>query len=167
MSLGTLALSLTILWLAIHALDRLVRTHHRKHASILPSTSARNNINTTHVTLHHIHLRIQTTTLNSTHERLSSAFSTKRFERLRNLLCWFYDLGSGVGVVGMVVGVSVLVWTVGELVGVSVGRKMGRRVVKRALDAAQPRTSLLNPIVSSFPFIGIIIVIYISCRSQG
>ena len=67
----------------------------------------------------------------------------------------------------MVVGVGVLVWTVGELVGVSVGRKMGRRVVKRALEAAQPRTSLLNPIVSSFPFIGIIIVIYISCRSRG
>jgi hypothetical protein len=72
---------------------------------------------------------------------------------VKKVLVAFYDLGAGMGVVGMGVGVGVLLWTFWELVVGLVGRgEEGVEVVKRAVEATKVvqtgRTSLLQPIAS-------------------
>ena len=154
MSFGTLCLSLTIFWLAIHALSTLFPNH----TTLLPTTAPRLRASSTHITVKHLHLRIQTTTWNSVHDQLATRLASKPFRRARKALNCFYDIGSVVGVLGMVVGVGVLIWTLGEL-GVGVIGKLSAQegqvggIVKRALESSriiqtERTTSLLNPIVS-------------------
>ena len=156
MTLGTLCLCLTCLWLVIHALNYFILTCHRP--SVLPTFTTPRNRNTTQITLKHIHLRIQTTAWNSAHERLTSRLARKRYDAVRKGMCLFYNLGSGAGVVGMVLVICILGWTLGGL-AVRLVRRFAVRedgvngIVKRALEDTHVvqtvrTTSFIKPIVS-------------------
>ncbi|KIM76861.1 hypothetical protein PILCRDRAFT_825840 [Piloderma croceum F 1598] len=151
MTVGTLCLSLSLLWLVIHAVHN-ARTH-KAHVPLLPTTSPHLRANSqTHITLKHLHIHIQTTAWNPAHERLAALLASKHYGRVKKVLIAFYDLGAGMGVVGMGVGVGVLLWTFWELVVGLIGSgEVGREVVKRTMEATRVvqtgRASLLQPII--------------------
>jgi S2P endopeptidase len=161
-------LVLVFLWASIHAIRHYVVR--RTLNSLLPSIS--NNIgrgslwhtSTTQVFLNSFHLRLQTTAWNIYHDILSTEFKNERNFLLSRTLMIFYDLGSIFGVLGMLSGLLLLLWTCG-LCSLSLATKISRYsntintisssvatgFAKRGLDAATgllpEHESFIKPIV--------------------
>ncbi|KAG6873700.1 hypothetical protein C0995_012162 [Termitomyces sp. Mi166 len=128
MSLASAFLVLTLVWVAIYALNYLLRSF--KTRSLLPSTTStrhaqRNNWteSTTTVVLKGLHLRVQTTAWNLSHDILSTSLGSRQKACLRRVLMQFYDLGSVVGLMGMVITLGFLL-TTGSTSAVSLARKV-------------------------------------------
>jgi S2P endopeptidase len=143
MTIGTLCLSLSLLWLLIHA----IHNARNNHIPLLPTTSPSSQ---SHITLKLLHIHFQTTACNAAHDHFATLLASKPYGRVKKILIAFYNLGAGLGVIGMGVGVGVLLWSFSELVIGLVGRGQGSvEVVKRAVETTTVgRTSLLQPIVS-------------------
>lgn len=63
------------------------------------------------VVLHHVYLRIETSALNSWHDRLSSYFVYRSHVRAKRGLTLLYDAGSITGVLGMLLAMVILLLT--------------------------------------------------------
>jgi S2P endopeptidase len=113
MSLASFAYGLSIFWLIIHALQRLLR--YRKDDIILPShrPGFRNydRAHKWHVTIRFLQARIETSRWNEIHDRLSARLKKKGCLRFRIWLERFYNVGFASGVTGMVVAFGLLIWT--------------------------------------------------------
>lgn len=119
------------------------------------------------ITLKKLHLRVQTTAWNRTHDQLASRLANKHSVKRKALLTRIYDGGCVLGLAGMIVALCLLLWTAGNLCVSLIetsGQLSGRheitdsvsRSLKRALDDTQSSLSgpsknaqaMLKPIVS-------------------
>ncbi|KAG2004629.1 hypothetical protein CC2G_003164 [Coprinopsis cinerea AmutBmut pab1-1] len=140
MSFITLIVTLSIFWLALHALFAYFRHSSSGNSSSQlpfrrfdsPTTNSRQglarflrflgiNLNldsgNTEVTLKNVHLRIETSAFNEVHDRFTAWFLKRRRAGLTRAVKRLYDVGTVVCVAGMVVGVAGLVWVVGSGIG--------------------------------------------------
>ncbi|KAG6897587.1 hypothetical protein C0992_013263 [Termitomyces sp. T32_za158] len=142
MSLASVLLVLTLVWATIYTLSYCLKPS--KNHSLLPSANTarhtRRSIwteSTTTVVLKGLHFRIQTTAWNLAHDCLSTSLGTGQKARLRRVLKQFYDLGSVVCLMGMLVALGFLV-TSGSTSAVSLARKL----VVPASDPSEARNAL-------------------------
>lgn len=169
MSVETLSLVITALWLVIYTLDRLCNHDSNGPRNLplpvgVPSTRLRSSTSSTHIIIQHLHLRIQTNAFNKLHQRLCARFANRRFALAKKSLTVFYDAGSMFGVLGMLGALGIVIWTAGDLVRLLFGWNFtllveaGSGYGKRSLDAVAAPTmqthksssgSLLKPIVSN------------------
>lgn len=157
MSLPTASFWITLLWLIIYA----VKYTSRRPRSLLPSSHNRRL--TTELTVKHLNIRLKTEAFNVFHDKLSTWLSHNDSQILRQILLKLYDLGSLLGVIGMLLGFSLLFLTVASLSSeiLHAGRNhSANTVTKREFDyVADPTTPTapasdllrINPIVS-IPF---------------
>ncbi|KAF8154677.1 hypothetical protein B0H34DRAFT_783787 [Crassisporium funariophilum] len=117
MSLGSATVLLASIWCIIHLLNYAVN---RKGLSVLP-TNQRNpgsiphrysirNSHTTQVSLKALHLRISTTAWNGYHDVLAAHLARRGKYKLNWFFRWGYNLGTVVGILGMLTGLAVLFW---------------------------------------------------------
>lgn len=166
MSLASVVLVLTLVWVVIYALNYCLKSS--RNYSLLPSTTTNCHTHrsiwtqsTTTVVLKGLHFRIQTTAWNLTHDILCASLGSSQKARLRRVLKQFYDLGSVVCLMGMLVALGFLV-TTGGTSAVSLARKLwvsppdpfaARDVLtKRSVDPftsteAQSSDTFIKPIV--------------------
>ncbi|KAJ3573613.1 hypothetical protein NP233_g2329 [Leucocoprinus birnbaumii] len=144
MPLSSFLYSLSLFWLIIHIIHRL-STHH-KQGPILPSSISVANRSQIqwNITVQFLHARIETTRWNNAHDRLLSRLKRRRGERV--WLERMYDMGLGVGVVGMVVALVLLVWTTWSLMkslairSVEGGAGSVGRLLRRDMDGTVRRS---------------------------
>lgn len=156
MSLAAASLWITSLWLVIYA----VKYSSRRPKFLLPFSQNRRP--TTEVTVKHLNIRLKTEAFNVFHDELSTWLSPHKSQILRQILLRLYDLGSLVGVVGMLVGFCLLFLTVASLSSEILrtgwdGHHNPSTVTKRGLGYAGDTTPYIasasealriNPIVS-------------------
>ncbi|KAF8128436.1 hypothetical protein EV363DRAFT_423617 [Boletus edulis] len=106
MSLAVTCLWIAFLWLVIYA----VKYSRRRPKLLLPSSHARRR--TTEVTVKHLNIRLKTQAFNAFHDKLSARLSSNDYRILRQILLRLYDLGSFIGIIGMLVGFCLLFFTV-------------------------------------------------------
>ncbi|KAI5886689.1 uncharacterized protein SCHCODRAFT_02517320 [Schizophyllum commune H4-8] len=108
MSYGSLFLGITAFWILVHATNQLYLS--RSEGSTLPAFAPRRrrtgNIT---VSVDRLHLRVQTTRLNSVHD-LFAQWSSKNL-RLRRVLSGFYNLGTAACCMGVLTALGLLLWT--------------------------------------------------------
>ncbi|KAI0712062.1 hypothetical protein C8Q76DRAFT_768815 [Earliella scabrosa] len=114
MGVEAAVLWLSSFWLALYALRHHRRQKHRGLSLPAPtsvSTSSPELFRTreTRVTLRNLHLNIQSTAWNASHQYLAARL--KRRDRWRAVLLLAYDIGSVLGVLGMLGSVLLLAWT--------------------------------------------------------
>ncbi|KAF8551614.1 hypothetical protein OG21DRAFT_1499000 [Imleria badia] len=109
MSLAAAGLWIAFLWLVIHA----VKYSYKGPKFLLPFSQTRSP--TTEVTVKHLNIRLKTDAFNPFHDQLSAWLSPDKSPILRQLLLRLYDLGSFVGVIGMLLGFYLLFLTVASL----------------------------------------------------
>jgi hypothetical protein len=97
--------SVSILWIALHLFSRSTR------GNVLPISASPFQKRHTKVTLKHLYLHVQTTACNRCHEAVSVALRRHDKSKVRWFLTRFYDLGSIVGVLGMLGAFGMLLWT--------------------------------------------------------
>lgn len=154
MSLAAASLWITSLWLVIYA----VKYSCRRPKFLLPLSQNRRA--TTEVTVKHLNIRLKTEAFNGFHDELAGWLSPNKSPVLRQRLLRLYDLGSLVGVIGMLLGFCLLFLTVASLSSelLHTGRDghTSSTVTKRGLDHTGGTASFasdtlkINPIVS-FP----------------
>ncbi|KAF5342755.1 hypothetical protein D9757_014509 [Collybiopsis confluens] len=135
-------------WLAVHVLCRIY--YKQNHAStLLPisnnsaSRGRRCSSSTTTVTVNKIHLKIQTRAFNAGYDYLAG----RRLTRFKHWASAFYSSGVVVGFVGMIVGLSVLVWITGtSAFQVFIAPYKGSRLQRRDF-AEEPGSSFIQPII--------------------
>ena len=149
MSLAAVALWIALLWLVVHT----VKYARSRPKFILPFSQNRSP--TIGVTVKHLNIRLKTVALNGLHDELSTQLSPNKSRTLRRILLRLYDLGSGVAVVGMLLGFCLLLLTVvslsSELLHTGHDVRHGAStVMKRGLDDAGQMAPAyrINPIVS-------------------
>lgn len=155
MSLAAAGLWITFLWLVVYA----VKYSFGRQKSLLPFSQTRRP--TTDITVKHLNIRLKTVAFNDFHDELSTRLSPNKSPILRPIFLRLYDLGSLVGVVGMLLGFYLLMLTVvsfaSELLHAAQdGHQSANTVAKRGLDhvgATSPVAPAsgavrINPIVS-------------------
>ena len=120
MGLVTLAYAISVFWLALHAI-RSFLSKRTTDSSILPSSTGshlrRSSIswfNASHVrvTLHAVHLKIETTGFNALHDAWAAQIRKANRALFRRVITAFYDVGSVAGVLGMIAALGLLWVTV-------------------------------------------------------
>ncbi|KAH0828616.1 hypothetical protein J3R83DRAFT_2946 [Lanmaoa asiatica] len=154
MSLAAAGLWITFLWLVIYAV---------KYSSRRPKP-------TTEVTVKYLNIRLRTEVFNVLHDELSTWLSPNKSRILRNILLRLYDVGSFVGVIGMLLGFCLLFLTAASLFSGILrtgrdGHHGASTVTKRELDhagdttppiASTSDTLRINPIVSILLRFGVV-----------
>ncbi|KAJ7254704.1 hypothetical protein B0H12DRAFT_1114912 [Mycena haematopus] len=158
----SLALVLLLVWTIIHAANYFLRRRQAQY--LLPvfrgahSFGRRRNYfwdsRTTQVILNKFHLRVQTSAWNGQHDILSNAIA-RPGAPLRSVLTYFYNLGSIVGVLGIVAAVGLLIWNCGHAILPLVQGKLSPSVptplLKRGVEVVEnsvaPRDNGIKPIV--------------------
>ncbi|KAI0788926.1 hypothetical protein BC629DRAFT_469876 [Irpex lacteus] len=148
MGLVTLAYAVSVFWLAIHAAHRFF-THRFSAASVLPTSTSSSHarlrpptwLHHLRISLHGVHLKLDTTFFNNTHDAWSSSLRKPRHATFRRVVARFYDVGSVLGVIGMCIAVALLWMTVIKLlVGIFAGGSRGipefssEGITKRSFD---------------------------------
>ncbi|KAF9447627.1 hypothetical protein P691DRAFT_776009 [Macrolepiota fuliginosa MF-IS2] len=161
MSLVSFAFPLSVFWLIIYVLHRILGQGNH-HESILPSyrRGLRSHAGICHFTIRFLHARIETSRWNAAHDKLLTRLKRKDESRSRAWLERIYTLGYVSGVIGMVVALGLLGWTAWTLMkppsihtitGVSktVGKLMKRNDVSARLAYGEP--ALESPITPILP----------------
>lgn len=110
---------LSFFWAALYALRQYQRRTHQGSFLPAPRSSAPSTSpdlyrsRQTRVTLRNFHLNVQSTTLNGFHQNATARL--KRRDRWRALLTFAYDIGSVLGLLGMIGSVLLLGWTTVQL----------------------------------------------------
>lgn len=104
--------SLALLWAIIYAVNR--RRRETSNRLSLPAYRvSRTQAAKYQVKLRPLHLIIETTALNHTHDKF--AWTLLRNPALKDALKHFYGFGAVLGIIGMFSGVGMLVWTTWKL----------------------------------------------------
>ncbi|KAG6369924.1 hypothetical protein JVT61DRAFT_1603 [Boletus reticuloceps] len=106
MSLAVTCLWIAFLWLVIYA----VKYSRRRPKFLLPSSHTRRP--TTEVIVKYLNIRLKTQAFNAFHDKVSARLSSNDSRTLRQILLRLYDLGSFIGIIGMLVGFCLLFFTV-------------------------------------------------------
>ena len=122
MAFVSLAYSVLLFWLLVHALHRFWLTRRlRTTPGILPSHGAtrRRGFTNLQITLKHVYLKLDTTGYNDAHDWLAMSFTKTRHSLWKRTILMFYDVGSVCGVLGMLAAVymtaSTMVWSISIL----------------------------------------------------
>jgi len=155
MSLAAAGLWITFFWLVIYA----VKYSFGRPKSLLPFSQTRRPI--TDITVKHLNVRLKTEAFNDFHDELSTWLSSDKSPILRQVLLRLYDLGSFVGVIGMLLGFYLLLLTVASFASELLhtgqeGHYSAGTVTKRGLDQVGATSPIapasdavrINPIVS-------------------
>ena len=139
MSLAAASLWITSLWLVIYA----VKYSSRRPNLFLPFSQNRKP--TTEVTVKYLNIRLKTEAFNVFHDGLSTWLSPNKSRILRRILLRLYDLGSLVGVIGMLFGFCLLFLTVASssseiLRAQRDGHESASTLTRRGLDYAGDTT---------------------------
>ncbi|KAG6833021.1 hypothetical protein H0H87_012279 [Tephrocybe sp. NHM501043] len=122
---------LALIWVGIHGVNHVLK---RSARSLLPLASVRSDWT---VVLKGLHLRVQTTRWNGPHDVLAASLQHTRLVRVLRSV---YDLGSVVGVLGMLAALAFLLVT-GAASAVSLFHKLwaaSEPLAKRSLDPPRP-----------------------------
>lgn len=97
------------IWTTVHVVHYCLNSS--RDQPLLPSSrpSRRRNSSGTSVILNKFHLRIQTSSWNSLHDVLTNRFARRR--TLRKIIINFYNVGSIMGVLGMLGATVLMIWT--------------------------------------------------------
>ncbi|KAH7919843.1 hypothetical protein BV22DRAFT_1099015 [Leucogyrophana mollusca] len=98
-------------WLVVHG----VKVLSRRWKPLLPLSQGRRR--STEITVKNVHLRIQTTIFNARHDALSAHFASREYLHVKQAICYFYHVGSFLGVIGMLGAFALLLWTTATLCG--------------------------------------------------
>ncbi|KAG6837015.1 hypothetical protein H0H93_016222 [Arthromyces matolae] len=117
MSLASAFLVLTLVWTVIYALHYLLKWS--SNHSLLPATTTTGHTrrriwsadSTTTVVLKGLHLRVQTTALNLSHDLLASSLASSQKAYLRRALNHLYDAGAVISLLGMLLALGFLFFT--------------------------------------------------------
>jgi hypothetical protein len=153
MALLTFVLIVASLWSALHAINYYINI--RYQSSILPTTYSSSRSwgvqlsrakGSFAVKLHLLHLKLETTSLNRVHDKLSAYFSHQSYSVRRAsslfpaLIRGLYDLGAVFGVLGLLCTIAMLFWTCSELVSIvlvhSGSHTQGLQLSKRSYTAS-------------------------------
>lgn len=128
--------SLALLWAIVYAVNK--RRQEKRNRLPLPAYGLpRTQVAKYQVKLRPLHLVIETTAFNQTHDRFS--WTLVRNPALKNGLKFFYGFGAVLGVLGTFGGIGTLVWTTWKLSYLFLSTPPNRDgLVKR--DAAPPRS---------------------------
>ncbi|KAJ6504274.1 hypothetical protein C8R47DRAFT_1104935 [Mycena vitilis] len=117
MTLGLPAV-LLLVWAIIYGANYFLQ--HRTSPSLLPTSRGASSLGrrrnhlwdsrTTQVVLSKLHVRVQTSAWNSSHDRLSNAIAARPSTRLRPALTYFYNAGCILGVLGTAISLGLLGW---------------------------------------------------------
>lgn len=145
MSLAAASLWITSLWLVVYA----VKYSSRRPKVLLPFSQSRRP--TTEVTVKHLNIRLKTEAFNLLHDELSTRLSPNKSRILRQILLRLYDLGSLVGVIGMLLGFCLLFLTATSLSSEILrtgrdGHHGASTVTKRGLGHAGDATPSITPV---------------------
>lgn len=123
--LQSLLYYVSLFWAVVYLLYyvslRLRQQHLSSSVLPIPSSASRGVTRnlykspSTQITLHRLSLRIQSTVFNTKHDSLTETLSMATWSRVRNGLVHFYDLGSILGLVGMLGSLLLLMWTAGHI----------------------------------------------------
>ena len=117
------------------------------------------NSRTCRVSVQNFHLKVETRRFNDKHDDLAEFLANPRNERVRRALKVFYDVGAVFGVIGMIAGVGILMYTCGQFLWnaspTDAVSKEGRRHTKRGMPVeANPSSGIaINPLVSPNTYI--------------
>lgn len=134
--LWSLLYYVTLFWAFVYALF-YAALRYRRHtiASDLPAPLSlgsrgitRNffKSSSTQVTLHKLSLRVHSTAFSSTHDHLTEVLWNPARSRARNALTRFYDMGSLLGVVGMLSSLFLLIWTSMRMLNILTGQPLAK-----------------------------------------
>ena len=119
MDLKALVITLTLVWIAIHGLSHLLNLL-RSRPSLLPAPFLRSRRPSAvwhspsfKVVLQKLHIRVETTALNSKHSAFVDLLARNQSWARRLML--FYDLGAVFGVLGMIGSLGLLMWSYREM----------------------------------------------------
>ncbi|KAG9311346.1 hypothetical protein JVU11DRAFT_8448 [Chiua virens] len=90
--------------------------------------------NTTELVVRHLHARLKTDAFNGFHDKLSVSLSANNARTARQILLRLYDLGSLIGLVGMLLGFALLFFTVASLSSDILHAGRIHSITKRATD---------------------------------
>lgn len=143
--------SLVLLWAIIYAVNK--RQRGKPNRLPLPAYyTPRSQAVKYQVQLRPFHLIIETTTFNPTHDKF--AWTLLRNPALKDVLKSFYGFGAALGIIGMLGGVGILVWTTAKLSYLLLTTPpVGGGLIKRDATAPHPqgRSLPFYLIVSVFP----------------
>ena len=143
--------SLALLWAIIYAVNN--RRRGKPGRLPLPAYyTPRTQTARYQVQLRPLHLIVETTAFNQTHDKF--VWTLLRNPALKDILESFYDFGAALGVIGMLGGVGMLLWTTWKLSYLLLTTPLvGDGLVKRDGNAPPPQGSGLPfyLIVSWFP----------------
>ncbi|KAJ7083720.1 hypothetical protein B0H15DRAFT_850488 [Mycena belliarum] len=159
-----LPLVLLLTWAGIHGVHYVLKG--RNSEALLPTARGVNpldrqlrarfwNTRTTQVVLNKLHIRVQTSAWNVTHDALSKALLLRPRSRLRAHLTHFYNVGCAVGVLGTFLSLGLLLWTVGDSIVPIVHAALrpptppssSALLLKRGLEEAAGRSAVIKPII--------------------
>ena len=148
MSLAAAGLWITLFWLVIYT----VKYSCRRPKFLLPFSLNRRP--TTEVSVKNLNIRLKTEAFNVFHDELSTRLSPDKSWILRQILLRLYDLGSFVGVIGMLLGFCLLFLTVASLSSELLhtgqdGHHTASTVTKRGLDPVGDTTPPIAPASNS------------------
>lgn len=117
MGFVALIYSVGFFWIILHALRYvLARRNLKANTGILPvSRSSRNDERlwlNTKVVLKQAYLRIESTGYNDAHDRLIALLAKQAHARTRRALFILYDLGRLSGLIGILLVISLLLWSI-------------------------------------------------------
>lgn len=104
--------SIALLWAIIYVVDKR-RREKLNHIPLPVYGAPRTQAAQCQVKLRPLHLIVETTAFNQTHDKF--AWALLRNPALKGALRSFYGLGAALGVVGMLGGVGMLAWTTWKL----------------------------------------------------
>ncbi|KAF9261087.1 hypothetical protein L218DRAFT_543180 [Marasmius fiardii PR-910] len=125
MPLANTVLSLSLFWIVVHGLNTYVKRS--RQVPLLPSNTtntqwqSRSNrlqrwsLSNTTLDVKNLHLTVSTTAWNPFYDGMMEKLRTKTYTRTRSWMTIFYDIGFGIGFIGMLCAVCALVWLSGVL----------------------------------------------------
>lgn len=100
---------LLVFWAVVHFLHR---KYLQNRPSLLPTNagSLRSRFRQTEVSLNYFHLKIETTACNAWLDNFASRLSSRRHRKQQKAVVAFYNVGVGVGILGMLGALTLLLW---------------------------------------------------------
>ncbi|KIL62786.1 hypothetical protein M378DRAFT_25376 [Amanita muscaria Koide BX008] len=112
MSVGYAALAVLLFWSLLHGIRHILNRPSR--GAVLPwnlNKTRRFSSSTIQLSLHHVHLQVQTTACNTLHDRFIHLLTSKGNRKYKIWLSSLYKIGYYFAILGMAAATIILFWT--------------------------------------------------------